>query len=675
MKTTEAAEKQLAELPGGTAPTPAEKKVEQARPIEKVSLSASETTVEVTNVPPVITTLNSGTIDEDGTFVLTGSFDDPGTLDVHTVTVDWGGTEGTSTITLPVGQRTFTLSHQYLDDNPAGTLSDTYTIGLTLTDDDTGSDADETSVTVTNLAPEILTLAASSVDENGVVHLTGTYRDVGTLDSHTLTIDWGEGLPETVSVSGGSFDITHQYLDDNPTGTDSDVYTIGVTLTDDDTGAASDSTTTTITNVAPVIDGLAATSVDENGVVHLTGTYHDVGTQDTHTLTIDWGEGAPETYVVVGGSFDITHQYLDDNPTGTDSDSYTIGVTVTDDDTGSVAGSTTTTITNVAPILASVSNSSPCCGDAQEGEAVTVTGSFTDVGTLDTHSATIDWGDGNTTDAAITESGGNGSLTGSHAYAAGGVYTITVTFHDDDGATVTSTTTAVITGVGVVGNTLYVIGTDFADHVTINQAGSVYRVHADFLTTGSFRNVPVAGVTQIVMQLCDGDDHATISGGVSLPSIIDGGAGNDHLNGGNGNNIILGGAGDDHINGGKARDLLIGGIGGDRIVGNSEEDILIAGWTDYDDNYEALSAIMNEWNSAGSYTARKNNISTGLIGGYSLVGDDGATQTVFDDDSADKLTGSQGIDWFFANRDADSGGVLDTVTDQAVSELWSDTDF
>jgi hypothetical protein len=195
----------------------------------------------------------------------------------------------------------------------------------------------------------ITTLAATLADENGVVHLTGTYTDQGTQDTHTLTINWGDGTPQTVTLSAGSFDITHQYLDDNPTGTASDQYTIGVTLTDDDSGSVTGSTTTTITNVAPVITTLAATSADENGVVHLTGTYTDQGTQDTHTLTINWGDGTPQTVTLSGGSFDITHQYLNNNLTVTPSDQYTIGVTLTDDDTGSVAGSTTTTITNVAP--------------------------------------------------------------------------------------------------------------------------------------------------------------------------------------------------------------------------------------------------------------------------------------------------------------------------------------
>jgi Ca2+-binding RTX toxin-like protein len=129
--------------------------------------------------------------------------------------------------------------------------------------------------------------------------------------------------------------------------------------------------------------------------------------------------------------------------------------------------------------------------------------------------------------------------------------------------------------------------------------------------------------------------------------------------------------------GGNGRDLMIGGYGADRLVGNAEEDILIASPTAYDHNDLALCAIMKEWTSAGSNSARTANImaGTGLTGGFKLDGNDGANQTVFNDNDADTLTGSQGVDWFFANQIADNGGVLDTVTDRAANELWNDTDF
>ena len=66
------------------------------------------------------------------------------------------------------------------------------------------------------------------------------------------------------------------------------------------------------------------------------GTFTDPGTQDTYTLVVNWGEGAPQTYHYAAGAttFSQTHQYLDDNPSGTLSDTYAIHVTATDNDGG-----------------------------------------------------------------------------------------------------------------------------------------------------------------------------------------------------------------------------------------------------------------------------------------------------------------------------------------------------
>ena len=321
-------------------------------------------------------------------------------------------------------------------------------------------DSPVTTLTVTNVAPVLDMLSATSVFENGTVHLTGIYHDIGTEDTHTLTINWGEGAPQTVPVSGGSFDITHQYLDDNPTNSPSDVYTIGVTLTDDDQGVTTKSTTTTITNVAPVLDTLSATSVLENGIVHLTGTYHDVGTQDTHTLTINWGEGALQTVPVSGGLFDFTHQYLDDNPTNSSSDVYSIGVTLKDDDTGIVMRSTTSTITNVAPTVGVIT--APVDPTAVT-TAIKVSTSFTDTGTRDTHTASWNWGDTTSSAGTVTETNGSGSVSGSHTYSAAGVYTVTLTVTDDD------------TGVGM-STFQYIV---------------VYDPSAGFVTGGGWINSPI----------------------------------------------------------------------------------------------------------------------------------------------------------------------------------------
>jgi len=63
----------------------------------------------------------------------------------------------------------------------------------------------------------------------------------------------------------------------------------------------------------------------------------------------------------------------------------------------------------------------------------------------------------------------------------------------------------------------------------------------------------------------------------------------------------------------------------------------------------------------------------GLTGGYRIV-DAGASQTVFDDNEVDHLSGNQGQYWFFSNLVADNGGALDVMTDQAANEMSSDSD-
>lgn len=85
---------------------------------------------------------------------------------------------------------------------------------------------------------------------------------------------------------------------------------------------------------------------------------------------------------------------------------------------------------NVAPTITSLDLP---MDPLEIGTAVDLTANFTNPGVLDTHTASIDWGDGNISCGTITGSGGSYTITDSWTYSQAGVYTIALTIEDDDG--------------------------------------------------------------------------------------------------------------------------------------------------------------------------------------------------------------------------------------------------
>ncbi len=99
--------------------------------------------VQVNNVPPSapVLSLSASTINAGGATVLSGSFDDPGTLDGHTVSIDWGDGSTPSTLALGPQARTFQADpHLYL--NPGS-----FPITVTVTDQD-GATSTQATTTV-----------------------------------------------------------------------------------------------------------------------------------------------------------------------------------------------------------------------------------------------------------------------------------------------------------------------------------------------------------------------------------------------------------------------------------------------------------------------------------------------------------------------------------------------
>ncbi|MCY2990593.1 MAG: dockerin type I domain-containing protein, partial [Planctomycetota bacterium] len=96
---------------------------------------AGETAVTVKNVAPshLLVSLTLPPDHAAGTVILAGSFADPGTLDAHAVTIDWGDGTSATTLNLAAGTTTYgNLLHRYLDQRPGNAP---YTVRVTVADE------------------------------------------------------------------------------------------------------------------------------------------------------------------------------------------------------------------------------------------------------------------------------------------------------------------------------------------------------------------------------------------------------------------------------------------------------------------------------------------------------------------------------------------------------------
>ncbi len=205
-------------------------------------------------------------------------------------------------------------------------------------------DIDTATVTVNNAAP-VLTINDDSIDENGIAIISGSISDLSPEDTFVLSINWGEGATESHNFGPGTttFSLTHQYIDDNPTGTPSDSYIVNVFVSDDDGGIDSDTTSVVVYNVNPSasiesVSQINSFELEENIVVMLdpatfSATATDLGTDDL-TFIWNWGDGTPETmttYLFGGSPVIVTdvQMHIFSEP-----GVYTITLSVLDDDLG-----------------------------------------------------------------------------------------------------------------------------------------------------------------------------------------------------------------------------------------------------------------------------------------------------------------------------------------------------
>ncbi|MEM7474531.1 MAG: putative Ig domain-containing protein [Planctomycetota bacterium] len=293
-------------------------------------------------------------------------------------------------------------------------------------------------------SPELSALPIVVIDEGSEVNLSTTLTHNNFAQVYIATIDWGDGTSTQINGTGGfpteDFAATHRYADNG-------LYRVSASVVNTLGEVATASSSITVLNVAPTVtatSGLTGIEGVEN--TFTLGDFSDPGFSDavsgsveSFVAIIDWGDGSqPETIAVpanngrVGvatfGSVVAAHTYADDGI-------YETTIELRDDDMGSTSVMSAISIANVAP---GVSELEPISG--QEGELATLNFTASDGTGSDNLTATIDWGDGSSSQADASFDGTQWIFNSGHYYADNGVFTVQATVSDgtDEAAVSTS---------------------------------------------------------------------------------------------------------------------------------------------------------------------------------------------------------------------------------------------
>lgn len=196
-------------------------------------------------------------------------------------------------------------------------------------------------------------------------------------------------------------------------------------------------------------------------------------------------------------------------------------------------------------------------------QPLTLTGSFTDPDTTDTHEVSWDFGDGRS--VAFHSTADPDALAVTHRYRTTGTFTAQISIRDSAGAVTTVSRTITITSAELQNGDLVVGGTLQNDQITVtNAVGGGLDVNLNGSSVGIFN--PTG---RIIIRGGRGDDTITVASDVTVGAELRGGKGNDIITGGAGDDLIRGGNGDDSLLGGAGNDTIRGGAGNDIIDGQS----------------------------------------------------------------------------------------------------------
>ncbi len=359
------------------------------------NIGTATATINVNNVAPVLNVLTTFDCNEGETITLTASATDFDSGLIYTWDTDEDGVYDDS-------------SEYVCVDGPA-----VIDVSVQVTD---GEDTDEgtTTVTIDNVAPVVDAGADDSGNEGSAVALSGSATDAGSADTHTYAWD----LDNSGDYETSGEDVNFNCVDDGE-------YLVGLEVTDDDGGIGTGIITVTCNNIIPVVVAPADTSGDEGSSISIGEiTFSDVGISDTHTATINWGDentdnlGTVTSAIAAGQS----HTYSDDG-------TYTVTITVTDDDGGVGTDILEIVVEDLGPTASLIGTVNAQIGASNNYDASGSSSSPDDIAKYE-WDWSYDVGEGFNADA---DTGTTNNA--DHAYSSEGVYTVAVRVIDEDGST------------------------------------------------------------------------------------------------------------------------------------------------------------------------------------------------------------------------------------------------
>ncbi len=248
----------------------------------------------------------------------------------------------------------------------------------------------------------------------------------------------GAPVGATYAGSGTSASTTCTFNDNG-------IFTVTARIIDKDDGFTEYTTDVTVNNVAPTATLSNNGPVNEGSPATISfSNQFDPSSADTaagfhYAFACDNGSLAAATYAGSGTSASTSCTYPDGPST------HTVRARIIDKDDGFTEYTTDVTVNNVAPTVnAAFAAVIVSCG---AGNA-TLNVSFSDPG-LDTHTATVDWGDGSSVESLGTVMS---PFNASHTYASAGPYNAVVTVTDSDGDPGSDSTNAVTVNFTILGS-------------------------------------------------------------------------------------------------------------------------------------------------------------------------------------------------------------------------------